>query len=106
MPPIEEVLAENQALKGKVDSLSEKVVSLETQVAWLKKQLFGGGKGETLDRAQLLLALGQLETQIKAARTATVTYERARPTRPTSEDAFVSGRVKPASRERVKTSHL
>lgn len=88
MPPIEQVLAENQALKGTVETLNEKVVNLETQVAWLKKQLFGGGKGETMDRAQLLLALGQLETQIKAATAQTVTYERARPTRTPTEDAF------------------
>lgn len=88
MPPIEQVIAENQALKGKVETLNEKVVNLETQVAWLKKQLFGGGKGETRDRAQLLLALGQLETQIKAAAAQTVTYERARPTRTPPQDAF------------------
>ena len=56
MPPVEQVLAENLTLQGKVASLQEKVVGLETQVAWLKKQLFGGGKGESLDRAQLLLA--------------------------------------------------
>ena len=38
MPPVEQVLAENQALKGTVETLHEKVVNLETQVAWLKKR--------------------------------------------------------------------
>jgi transposase len=77
MPPAEQLFAENLALHGKVANLEEKVVGLETQVAWLKKQLFGGGKGESLDRAQLLLALGQIEAQIKASAPQTVTYERA-----------------------------
>jgi len=81
MPPAEQLFAENQALQGKVASLEEKVVGLETQVAWLKKQLFGGGKGETLDRAQLLLALGQVEAQLRAAVPQTVTYERSQPKR-------------------------
>jgi hypothetical protein len=76
MPPAEQLFAENQGLQGKVASLQETVVSLETQVAWLKKQLFGGGKGESFDRSQLLLALGQLEAQIKAATPQRVTYER------------------------------
>jgi len=48
MPPAEHFFAKNQALQGKLTSLEEKVVSLETQVAWLKKQPFGGGKGESL----------------------------------------------------------
>jgi transposase len=69
MPPIEMILEENRSLK-------EKVVSLETQVEWLKKQLFGPGKGERQDRAQLMLKLGQIEAQIKEVATETLTYER------------------------------
>jgi transposase len=88
MPPAEQLFAENQALQGKLTSLEEKVVSLETQVAWLKKQLFGGGKGESLDRSQLLLALGQLEARIKAVAPQTVTYERTQPKRRSPEEAF------------------
>lgn len=88
MPPAEQLFAENQALQGKLASLEEKVVSLETQVAWLKKQLFGGGKGESLDRSQLLLALGQLEARIKAVAPQTVTYERTQPKRRSPEEAF------------------
>lgn len=88
MPPAEQLFTENQALQGKVASLQEKVVGLETQVAWLKKQLFGGGKGESLDRSQLLLALGQLEAQIAVAKPQTVTYERTPTKRRTPEEAF------------------
>ena len=88
MPPAEQLFAENQALQGKVASLQETVVSLETQVAWLKKQLFGGGKGESFDRSQLLLALGQLEAQIKAAKPQRVTYERTPAKRRSPEEAF------------------
>lgn len=88
MPPAEQLFAENQALQGTVATLQEQVVSLETQVAWLKKQLFGGGKGESLDRAQLLLALGQLEAQIKAVVPQQVAYERAPAKRRSPEEAF------------------
>lgn len=88
MPPAEQLFAENQALQGKVVSLQEKVVGLETQVAWLKKQLFGGGQGESWDRAQLLLALGHVETQIKAAAPQTVSYERTPTPRRSPEEAF------------------
>ena len=50
---------------------------LRTQIAWLKKQLFGGGQSERLDRAQLLLTLGELEKRVAPpAPTATITYER------------------------------
>lgn len=52
---------------------------LRTQIAWLKKQLFGSGKGESLDRAQLMLKLGELEKLAAAAegQKETITYERA-----------------------------
>ena len=54
MPPVEQLYAENLELK-------ERNAQLEAQVAWLRKQLFGGGKSEKLDRAQLLLKLNELE---------------------------------------------
>lgn len=51
---------------------------LRTQIAWLKKQLFGGGQSERLDRAQLLLTLGELEKlAAPPAPAATISYERA-----------------------------
>jgi transposase len=76
MPPIETILAENQALKGTVETLNEKVAGLEVQLEWLKKQLFGPGKNERQDRAQLMLKLGHLEAQIKETAQQTISYER------------------------------
>ena len=62
-----------------VQLLREENAHLRTQIAWLKKQLFGPGKSETLDRAQLLLTLGELE-KLAAAKplVETITYERAK----------------------------
>ena len=40
--------------------LREENAVLRTQIAWLQNQLFGPGKSEKLDRAQLLLKLGEL----------------------------------------------
>lgn len=51
---------------------------LRAQIAWLKKQLFGSGKGESLDRAQLVLKLSELEKLAAAERPVeTISYERA-----------------------------
>ncbi|HLP08831.1 MAG TPA: hypothetical protein VK178_11755 [Opitutaceae bacterium] len=64
---------------------------LRAQIEWFKKQLFGGGKGERLDRAQLLLQLGALEKLAAHAEAAVqkVIYERAAPTpRPPAGEAF------------------
>jgi transposase len=57
--------------------LRQEIAVLRAQIEWLKQQLFGGGKSETLDRAQLLLKLGELEKFAAAERpTETVSYER------------------------------
>jgi hypothetical protein len=84
MPPIETVLAENEALKGKVETLSEKVAGLEAELSWFKKQIFGSGKNEKQppDRAQLLLKLGQLQAQMAEVKTQKITYERREPGTP------------------------
>jgi len=64
------LVEENQILK-------QKVAELCAQIEWLKKQLFGGGKSEKLDRAQLLLKLDELEKLVAPERpTETITYER------------------------------
>jgi transposase len=69
------------ATTDEVQQLREEIAALRAQIAWLKQRLFGPGRGETLDRAQLLLQLGELEKL--AGRTAaerpagTITYERA-----------------------------
>src|SRR5512140_1637577 len=60
-----------------VQQLREEIALLRTQIAWLKQQLFGPGRSEKLDRAQLLLKLGELEQLAAAQRpTETITYER------------------------------
>jgi transposase len=83
MPPTAQLYAENLSLQGVVAGLHEEIARLKVQLDWLKQRLFGPGRGETLDRAQLLLQLEGLEKL--AARLATqpqiVTYERT-PTAP------------------------
>lgn len=59
MPPIEEVLAVNAQLKGRL-------AELEAQIAWFRRQVFAGGKSEKVDTDQLDLLLGKLE-EAKAA---------------------------------------
>lgn len=71
--------------------LKQENAVLRTQIAWLQQQLFGPGKSEKLDRAQLLLKLGELEKLAAAtAPTQTITYERtaAREKRPVSAENF------------------
>jgi transposase len=82
MPPIELILEENQSLKGKVNSLTEEVADLKAQLAIFKKQIFGSGKNEKQDKAQLLLTLGQLEARIAQVKTEQVSYERRKPGAP------------------------
>jgi transposase len=60
-----------------VQALREENAALRAQIAWLKQKLFGPGKSETLDRAQVLLQLGELEKLAAAERpTETISYER------------------------------
>lgn len=61
-----------------VQLLREEIVHLRAQIAWLQHQLFGPGRSEKLDRAQLLLKLSELEKLAGAAArpTETITYER------------------------------
>jgi transposase len=67
MPSAEELYAENQILKGEV-------AALRAQVDWMKRQMFGPGKSEKLDRLQGTLPLDQ--TPSAPAKTETITYER------------------------------
>lgn len=69
MPPVEAVEAENVQLRVENTLLRE-------QVAWLRKQIYGGGKSEKLDEAQLKLKLEQMEARLEEQKTQTVTYER------------------------------
>jgi transposase len=73
MPPTDQIIQEYPLLKAEN-------AALRAQIDWLKKQLFGGGKSERLDRAQLALQLGELEQQLVAAPAVQqVSYERSAP---------------------------
>ena len=62
-----------------VQLLRQEVSVLRAQIEWLKKQLFGSGKSETQDRAQLLLKLAELEKLTAPAQPVeTITYERTK----------------------------
>jgi transposase len=75
-----------------VSLLKQENAVLRAQIEWLKKQLFGSGKSETLDRAQLLLKLGELEKLAASAEAPkqTVHYERpvSREKRPLPAESF------------------
>jgi transposase len=85
MPTPEQMIAEYPLLH-------QRVAALEAQVAWFKKQVFGGGKSERLDPAQRQLALNGVEEARAAVaqHTERVSYERAKPRepRPTPAEAF------------------
>jgi transposase len=60
-----------------VQLLREENAVLRRQIEWLKQKLFGPGQSEKLDRAQLLLTLGELEKLTAVGRpTETISYER------------------------------
>ena len=69
---------ENAELRGEIGHLQAKVAELQAKLALLVKRYFGGGQGESLDKAQMLLAIAGLEKQIAAvtAPPTTITYER------------------------------
>jgi transposase len=81
MPPAEALHAENLVLKGRVGELEGEVALLRWQIEKLQKQVFGPGRSEKLDRAQLLFQLKELEALAeKASRpTQAVSYERRVP---------------------------
>ncbi|MBI2513263.1 MAG: IS66 family transposase [Opitutae bacterium] len=72
--PLDEVAL----LKQELAELRELVPTLRAQIAWLKQQLFGPGKSEKLDCAQLLLRIDALEKAVIAAERPVekITYER------------------------------
>ena len=97
MPPAEQLYAENLALQAQVATVREENAHLLAQIAWLKKRLFGPGQGEKLDRAQLLLALAELEPLAvrAAAPRQTIAYERTqRQPRPAPAELFAKLPVK------------
>ena len=85
MPPAEQIYAENIALQAQLGGLQqetaalhEQIAQLKQQIACLKQRLFGPGRGETLDRAQLLLQIEGLEKLAARLETPpqTIAYQR------------------------------
>lgn len=68
-----------QVLQRENGELREENAVLRAKIDWLKNQLFGPGKSEKLDRAQLLLKLAEMEKLAAAspAPVETITYERS-----------------------------
>ncbi|WP_269538020.1 transposase [Cerasicoccus fimbriatus] len=69
MSGAEVILEENQQLKLENNLLKE-------QIGWLKQQLFGSGKSERLDAAQLRLQLNALERKLEDSASQSIAYER------------------------------
>ena len=84
MPPAAQLYAENQVLHAEnrqlgaeLNELKLELARLRAQIEYYRKKLFGGGQSEKLDRAQMLLALGEMEKAAqKAAELETITYQR------------------------------
>lgn len=67
------------AAVDEVRLLQTELTAVRAQLEWLKKKLFGGGQGEKLDRAQLLLQIEALEKPAApAAAQRIAAHERAR----------------------------
>lgn len=97
MPPAAEVFAQNQRLEKELSAALGEVAALKAQVAWFRQQMFGGGKSETLDRAQVLMKLEGLSVATPVAKVETVTYQRRQPTgekRPVPAETFAHLPVK------------
>jgi transposase len=90
MPSREELYARNQQLE-------QELAVLRAQIEWLRRQMFGGGKSEKLDPAQLQLKLGELEKlNAKAEELKKISYERRAPREkvPTPAEKFAHLPVK------------
>jgi transposase len=81
MPPLEDLPAAYLALERERDELKNTNALLKWQIEKLQRRVFGPGRSEKLDRAQLLFQLKELEALAeKAARPAqAVSYERRVP---------------------------
>ncbi len=83
VPSPEVVLAQLQELKAELA-----VVKAEN--AWLKRQLFGPGKSEKLDRLQASLPLGEVPVAAVEPKVEAISYERVigKEKRPLAKEAF------------------
>ncbi|HEX2860932.1 MAG TPA: IS66 family transposase, partial [Lacunisphaera sp.] len=81
MPPLAELPQAYLAVTRERDALQGELRDLQRQLAWLRRQVFGGPKSEALDRQQLLLQLRELEALAAKAEAPrqTIAYERATP---------------------------
>jgi transposase len=60
------------------EELLQEIGLLKQQIDWLKRQLFGGGKSEKIDRDQALLALGEMQASQKEVDKEEITYTRSK----------------------------
>ena len=73
MPSREELYAEVLQLRAELSTR-------QAQIEWLQRQLYGGGKGEKLDKAQMLLKLEELEKlNAEEQKAQKISYERRAP---------------------------
>jgi transposase len=89
MVPTPEILAQLQELRAEL-------AAVKAENAWLKRQLFGPGKSEKLDRLQASLPLGEVPVVSVPAKVETISYERvvAKEKRPLPSEAFKDVPVK------------
>ena len=64
MPPLADLPAAYLALERENGELQGTILDLKRQLEWLRRHLFGPGKGEKLDRLQLLLKLQGVEAEL------------------------------------------
>ena len=89
MVPTPEILTQLQELRAEL-------AAVKAENAWLKRQLFGPGKSEKLDRLQASLPLGEVPVVSVPAKVETISYERvvAKEKRPLPSEAFKDVPVK------------
>jgi transposase len=63
-------------LASQLRDLQTELAALQAENAWLKRQLFGPGKSEKIDRLQTQLALPESPTLPATPKTETITYQR------------------------------
>lgn len=67
---------ENDGLRGEIALMTASLAELKAQLTLLKQKYFGGGQSESLDKAQLLLAIEQAKATEPVRPVETITYER------------------------------
>lgn len=92
MPPLAELPKAYLALERENAGLKSELAYAQAQLALMRRQVFGAGKSEKLDRLQLQLKLKELEEKAAQAEAPkqTVTYERTPPVskRPAPAELF------------------